>query len=84
MTEWRDIATAPKDGTPVLLWATRDGWEETGFCRITGYHDGHGWSVYGAGGPEPSAMQTEREAWKLQRLDSCAPSHWMPLPEAPQ
>lgn len=80
---WQDIATAPRDGTPILLWATRMGCEGTGFNRVVGYHDRHGWSIFGAGGPEPVSGHVEQPDYRVQRLDSCEPIAWMPLPTPP-
>ena len=79
---WQPIETAPKDGTPVLLWANREEWEHTGFCRVTGYWDGYGWAVYGASGTEPVAGQG-RSTGDVHRADQCSPTHWMPLPDGP-
>jgi hypothetical protein len=77
--EWKTINSAPKDGTPVLLFANREGWEENGYSRVTGCFDGRQWFVYGAGKREPTPNQTGRP----QDLDSCVPTHWMPLPPVP-
>lgn len=72
MSEWRPIETAPKDGTPVLLYVkeysstvTIEGWWQGGL-------DGN-WAcvwldVHGCGccsGSDPN------------------PTHWMPLPPPP-
>lgn len=76
---WMPIETAPQDMTPILLWANRYGWEHKGFSRVTGFWDGYGWSIYGCAGGEPKPGYREQ-----QRLDSCNPTHWMPLPAPPQ
>lgn len=70
MADWQPIATAPRDGTPVLAW-------EDGVAYVTewqesfrdGFGDTHtGWVEPDVGelGPYP-----------------CHPSHWMPLPDPP-
>lgn len=84
--EWRPIDTAPKDGTPVLLfvpahqphrWVTGQTWPpETitvvGFWEAGGNYEGDeaGW-----------------DAWPNDRGYPCLypehPTHWMPLPPAP-
>jgi len=81
MSEWQPIETAPRDGTPVLLWAVREGWEDRGPCRICGWGDEYGWSLYGAAGAEPFAGMPRNN--RVQRLDQCQPTHWMPLPAPP-
>ena len=69
-TGWQPISTAPKDGTPVLVW---DSGCEAMLIAWFGKHSHvplYGW-VYGAdviGGEE---------------VDSCEPTYWMPLPEPP-
>jgi len=77
-TGWRDIATAPKDGTEVLLWAVTFAGEISGPVESRGpiigsFSDGLSdfagndwWDV-------PSATYA---SW-------CKPTHWMPLPPAP-
>lgn len=70
MTEWRDIESAPRDGTRVLVYAQLnppEKWHESirdmpPFMCVAGYHPDGGWCVC-----------TEREA-----------THWMPLPEPPK
>lgn len=75
MSEWQDIETAPKDGTAVLVYATRDGWTD-GARIVCARFGGLGprWSIYGCG---PIGRS---EQW----LDVCNPTHWMPLPPPPQ
>jgi hypothetical protein len=69
MTEWRNIETAPRDGTWVLVFAKLvepERWVEgirdlPSFMAVAAYHPDAGWCVC-----------TIREA-----------THWMPLPEPP-
>ena len=72
--EWQPIETAPKDGTPVLVYAEREGWRGTPrivcAARLEHHKD---WCVYGCA---PTILSE-------QVLDSCIPTHWMPLPEPP-
>lgn len=70
-----DMDAAPKDGTPVLVFATRDGWEGNPriVCAIWGGL-GPRWTIYGSGSTSHS------EQW----LDTCNPTHWMPLPAPPK
>jgi hypothetical protein len=64
------IATAPKDGTRVLLW--RDGWE---FAPIS-WWDGRvgGWQIDG------SLHGLCCPPWATSTAEAM-PTHWVPLPE---
>lgn len=81
--EWQPIETAPKDGTVILFWSTRDGvcigrwceqkykrWEAVDETtqRLAGVDDYSDWS---ANNGESVGM------W------SKGATHWMPLPEPP-
>jgi len=55
---WRGIATAPKDGHRVILWAPR-----------LGLYLGNWSQLY--------------SRWVDDRFIDRSPTHWMPLPEAP-
>lgn len=73
---WRPIATAPKDGTDVMVgWRHIDSWFVTNAFWMDGEGvepDDVGWWSY---------MLSEVSRTKL---DGCAePTHWMPLPPAP-
>lgn len=73
MTEWQPIATAPKDGTWVLLTGGEIsyGWDSDDQPRV----------VIGQFAGE--------EGWHFAWYDSgfygeyISPTHWMPLPEPP-
>ena len=67
-TEWQPIETAPKNGTPILIW---DGNTQC-VARMEFWFTGHegSWVCIGASGYECSS-----------NFDS--PTHWMPLPERP-
>lgn len=73
---WQPIDTAPKDGTPVLLFGTRDkgrsgepAWLTARWCKVwDGEEDWH-W-LEGADREDDSRILFE-------------PTHWMPLPSAP-
>ncbi len=72
--EWQDIATAPKDGTLVLLfgaycWMGFDGGPDEDSpvgCVMGRFGDG-GW----------------RTVTNNPYFDDVYPTHWMPLPSAP-
>jgi hypothetical protein len=68
MPGWEPIATAPKDGRPVLLAVTEDppGFVAEGYCQT----DRDTWY----------AANTHYTDYTDGQL---FPSHWMPLPEAP-
>lgn len=71
---WRDIASAPKDGTEFLVWGVL---ECSPFSRPhTGCHDLYRACYYGDGillcGP-----QVDGDTWV------CGVDYWMPLPPPP-
>lgn len=83
-TAWQPIATAPKDGSRLLLFSTRDGvslgawntikykrWElvDDNTQKAVGVDDHSGW--YGSNG---------------EGIEICAVTltHWMPLPDGPR
>ncbi len=71
MCEWQPIATAPKDGRDVDLWA--------GGARLAScwWHDGDDMFV-------PHWRQRYAE-YPRSSFDIVAkPTHWMPIPEAPR
>lgn len=70
MSEWRDIASAPKDGTGILIFAP----ERAGFVadqRIIAVH----WTEWGSGVWEAN---TGMGKWSDSEV-----THWMPLPAPP-
>lgn len=68
--EWRDIESAPKDGTPFLAFAEREGWKGTPRTVCCAwYKEARKFYIYGAGPTKHS------EQW----LDQCSPTHWKPL-----
>ncbi len=74
---WQPIETAPKDGTPVILWTVWVGDEISPdpFSEVQiGYWD-HGNDL-----PESHDF-SRRPEWVVQRIGE--PTHWMPLPAAP-
>lgn len=76
--EWQPIETAPKDGTPVLVWADCDGWRGN-FARVcAAYHRGR-WRIYGPVVGEPTSDGKSRQ-W----LGEVNPIGWWPLPSPPE
>lgn len=74
---WRDIVSAPKDGTRVLLWSSTSGGVWWGY-----------WAVHGANW-QPT--DTGEDGWTSGAVNSSAelvvyidPTHWMPLPKSPE
>lgn len=69
MAEWQSIETAPRDGTPVLLFLP-DGNRGLSGCKV-----GEWWGCWWTNGG-PNAGR-DMDGW-----DSA--THWMPLPEPPE
>lgn len=72
MSEWRDISSAPKDGTDIMLWCHFSLKPSIAICR---YHESGRAGAHG------------RFVWLDQGGSTIAeriPTHWMPLPEPPQ
>lgn len=69
LTEWRDIATAPRDGTEIVAWNRSDRiichWHKSPSCAggwVTHWETVSGYDV----------------GW-----NTVHPTHWLPLPSAP-
>lgn len=88
LTEWRNIATAPKDGTEIIIY--RDGWVSAPRAKW-GDHDGEdddgreitfgGWflaSEWDCPGVEDGFV-----GWNEDIEGGCMPTVWLPLPSAP-
>lgn len=92
--EWQPIETAPKDGTPVLIYgqvqklAGALGGETIGGLGVARW-ESYSWEEYEPTGDGLFRQVTkERSSWKPDAMSpyaaSANPSHWMPLPEPPQ
>lgn len=84
--EWNsDMSEAPRDGTPLLVWAFVRGWEDAGKTRCVAWWDGYSWAAYGPafGEPSPEKVKPGSRARYPQRITACIPTHWRMLPPAP-
>lgn len=78
MSDWQPIETAPKDGTPVLVWEYYTGisvadWGETSVYSDRKRGKGMDWCV------GQCCDENDRNI-----RHTVEPTHWMPLPEAPK
>lgn len=83
-TQWRPIETAPKDGTVVLFWSTRDGvcigrWVEQKYKR---------WEAVDETTQRLAGIDDYSD-WCANNGDSCGmwskgATHWLPLPARPE
>ncbi len=71
MSGWWDIKTAPKDGTPILLWWDGD------FAPIARWEGGE-WKFHMA-----QSWPPETTAFVFKLLLGYEPTHWQPRPELP-
>lgn len=70
---WRDIESAPRDGTEMDLW-----------CDIEGYRPGRVTNCVWMHGPSGPDWYTRGErGWEPIGAIGVTPTHWMPLPPAP-
>ena len=76
--QWQDISTAPKDGSAFLGF-----WPTVYLPRLSPYQDGDGQSC-----PLVTYWETRTDEgyWATADADSYdrGPTHWQPLPKAPQ
>lgn len=82
---WRPIDTAPRDGTPVLLWAEM--WEMTWGAQVGSYSElecmwetSEGRVQDNEIGFDPDAEFDEHE---FDEDSNLGPTHWMPIPTPP-
>ena len=90
---WRDISTAPKDGTIILLWLRSGGKPVLGFRKLWTFR---GWLRFEClenldewrSAIAESALNDPcgSLSWAEGRLLGLAhePTHWMPLPDPPE
>lgn len=71
MSEWRDIETTPKDGSPIFLWGAL---ESSPFARPR------------IGSEERYEAYWAGDCWNSVHYDGyiVAPRFWMPLPADPE
>ena len=77
MSEWQPIETAPRDGTPVLLWDLWSPWKELP-CNVVVAR----WFI----NEKFTYWQLVDSATADEYPGNNAidPTHWMPLPEPPK
>lgn len=87
MSEWPDISTAPRDGTPILAFGPQPGlntknheWRETRWrCYPKGSPGYAKWEA----GEGPLGIGWEWYEPVHNWSHTWQPTHWMPLPAAP-
>lgn len=75
MVKWRDIASAPKDGSGVIVIDMTADAPEAGVGYW--YHAGNVWSCV-----DPSPNEGADQA-TIQAITWASPTHWTPLPPSP-
>lgn len=81
LTGWRDIATAPKDGTVIDVWITGAGSRRIPSCRWRKPERANWGDRYGCDKDLPEQWVTSG-GFSLDRRNGDA-THWLPLPSAP-
>lgn len=73
MNRWRKISTAPRDGTPILIWQPDRNYGQR-------YDDAR----YAIGYWRVDDDETPRGgSWGNRNSSEVSPTHWMPLPNPP-
>lgn len=78
MSEWRDISTAPKDGTPILGYREYPERDFPQFFAVT-------WFAYGLSKYEREWLiyDGQYRGYGHGPFFAWTPTHWMPLPDGP-
>jgi hypothetical protein len=75
LSRWQPIATAPKDGTPILIYVPDHGWTQPILMASWSSDERHPqhncWEIWCGSGRYSGDIKPEH------------PTHWMPLPERP-
>lgn len=74
MSRWRKIETAPRDGTPILIW------DPTKSDRGRPYDD----SRYAIGYWRTDQPDGWKWMWGNRNSSEVSPTHWQPLPNPPK
>jgi hypothetical protein len=74
MSGWRDISTAPRDGTEILVWSAMN----AGKCFLAVWDDNRF-----ARKPRPYWSFCKERLYGTWTVRKNQPTHWMPLPEPP-
>lgn len=78
MSEWQPIETAPRDGTPVLVFIPAPYPEHDDPKMATAVYFGRKW------GWEVWCLPAEWDGQVVDKSLVDAPTHWMPLPAPPE
>lgn len=81
MNDWRPIATAPRDGTQILLWAPRDHLPERGYMKVGHFQSDNEGGIYDQEGWSDGSYDDYAVGPSWNPMDA---THWMPLPKEPQ
>ena len=72
--EWQPIATAPRDGSPILAaWTNRTGFDQATWCRLA-------WKHNRRTGRDYFGDEIEMDDYELA---DDQPTHWLPIPPLP-
>lgn len=75
--QWQPIETAPKDGTQILGWNKADGYERKPYICWFG-------KDYNYEDDDALWLKGDGDGWSTgYYFTPCEPTHWMPLPAAP-
>jgi len=81
--EWQPIETAPKDGTRVFLWLPKIEGVQHEKRIESAWSCWNCWGNEYGNGPAYNVVWVQGKYSKEPKHEHIQPTHWMPLPEAP-